>query len=127
MKEVTTVAKAMLEKTMRLMGGHCRAPGRRASDGFPAICAAPGVAQNDRILSPTSPETTGKMEIMGSDKPASETGPARAALLARLAEINEEIAHYPQPIARCDAQLGGLLEERLRLRAQLEEPPAPER
>jgi hypothetical protein len=51
---------------------------------------------------------------------------SRQSLLARLAEVNEEIANYPQPIARCDAQLGGLLEERLRLRAQLEEsPPAP--
>ena len=54
-----------------------------------------------------------------------EPGTAKDALLARLAEINEEIAHYPQPIARCDAQLGGLLEERLRLRAQLEEWPLP--
>ena len=60
------------------------------------------------------------MDVMGPDHSAVEPGPARAALLARLAEINEEIAHYPQPIARCDAQLGGLLEERLRLRAQLE-------
>lgn len=42
-------------------------------------------------------------------------------LAARLREINDEIAHYPQPIARCDAQLGGLLEERTRLHAELEE------
>ena len=42
-------------------------------------------------------------------------------LTARLREINDEIAHYPQPIARCDAQLGGLLEERTRLTAELEE------
>ena len=42
-------------------------------------------------------------------------------LAARLREINDEIAHYPQPIARCDAQLGGLLEERAQLHAKLEE------
>jgi chromosome segregation ATPase len=42
-------------------------------------------------------------------------------LKLRLREINDEIAHYPQPIARCDAQLGGLLEERTRLHAELEE------
>ncbi len=36
-------------------------------------------------------------------------------LRARLAEINAEIRAYPQPIARCDAQLGGLVDERSRL------------
>ncbi|MEP7067943.1 MAG: hypothetical protein ABI789_01835 [Usitatibacter sp.] len=45
---------------------------------------------------------------------------ARARLKARLAELNEEIRGYPQPIARCDAQLGGLVEERARLQAELE-------
>lgn len=39
----------------------------------------------------------------------------RAQLRARLAEVNEEIRTYPQPIARCDAQLGGLHEERANL------------
>jgi hypothetical protein len=34
---------------------------------------------------------------------------------ARIAKINAEISRYPGPIARCDAQLGGLLEERSRL------------
>ena len=33
----------------------------------------------------------------------------------RIDELNAEISHYPGPIARCDAQLGGLLEERARL------------
>jgi len=47
-------------------------------------------------------------------------GEARARLEERLREINAEIAEYPQPIARCDAQLGGLLEERSRIRAQIE-------
>ena len=74
-----------------------------------------------------SPAATGMMRLMKTNTSRIEPGPARAALQARLAEINEEIAHYPQPIARCDAQLGGLLEERLRLRALLEEQPPPER
>jgi chorismate mutase len=34
---------------------------------------------------------------------------------ARSAVLNEEISRYPGPIARCDAQLAGLLEERARL------------
>ena len=33
----------------------------------------------------------------------------------RIGELNAEISAYPGPIARCDAQLGGLLEERARL------------
>jgi chorismate mutase len=50
-----------------------------------------------------------------------ESGNAvRERLEARLRAINEEIQQYPQPIARCDAQLGGLLEERLKIRKQLE-------
>ena len=36
-------------------------------------------------------------------------------LKARIDELNAEIRGYPGPIARCDAQLGGLLEERGRL------------
>ena len=36
-------------------------------------------------------------------------------LKTRVDELNAEISHYPGPIARCDAQLGGLLEERARL------------
>jgi sugar-specific transcriptional regulator TrmB len=39
----------------------------------------------------------------------------RAQLRAKLAEVNEEIRTYPQPIARCDAQLAGLHEERAKL------------
>jgi hypothetical protein len=45
--------------------------------------------------------------------------PSRERLATRLAEINAEIRAYPQPIARCDAQLGGLVEERDRVRAEL--------
>jgi len=36
-------------------------------------------------------------------------------LQSRIDELNAEISLYPGPIARCDAQLGGLLEERSRL------------
>ena len=36
-------------------------------------------------------------------------------LKTRIDELNAEISRYPGPIARCDAQLGGLLEERARL------------
>ncbi len=43
----------------------------------------------------------------------------KARLLERLREINEEIRAYPQPIARCDAQLGGLVEERIRIHEEL--------
>ena len=43
-----------------------------------------------------------------------------ADLERRLAQLNEEIRHYPGPIARCDQQLPALLEERARLMAELE-------
>ena len=46
---------------------------------------------------------------------------ARERLRARLTLLNAEIRDYPQPIARCDAQLGGLVEERARLRAEIDE------
>jgi len=48
------------------------------------------------------------------------TTKARSDLAAQLARVNDEIKTYPQPIARCDAQLAGLLEERDRIRAQIE-------
>jgi hypothetical protein len=38
----------------------------------------------------------------------------------RIAELSEEIRHYPGPIARCDQHLPALLEERAILIAQLE-------
>ena len=43
-----------------------------------------------------------------------------ADLERRLAELNEEIRHYPGPIARCDEHLPALLEERARLMAELQ-------
>ena len=50
-----------------------------------------------------------------------DTAPkGRRDLAAQLARVNDEIKSYPQPIARCDAQLAGLLEERARIRTQLE-------
>lgn len=51
---------------------------------------------------------------------AKGVGNSKERLVRRLAEINAEIRGYPQPIARCDAQLGGLVEERSRIRAELE-------
>jgi len=45
---------------------------------------------------------------------------ARERLTRRLRELNEEIRAYPQPIARCDAQLGGLVEERAKVHAEIE-------
>jgi vacuolar-type H+-ATPase subunit D/Vma8 len=36
----------------------------------------------------------------------------RACLERRRERLNDEIRHYPTPIARCDVQLGGLLEAR---------------
>ncbi|HUL56704.1 MAG TPA: hypothetical protein VLT60_06875 [Usitatibacter sp.] len=49
-----------------------------------------------------------------------EAPKARSELAGRLARVNDEIKSYPQPIARCDAQLAGLLEERDRIRRELE-------
>ena len=64
---------------------------------------------------------------MASTVSAFTRATSRAQLERRLEEINAELRDYPQPIARCDAQLGGLLEERSRIRAQLDELPARER
>ena len=40
-------------------------------------------------------------------------------LQRRLAELSEEIRHYPTPIARCDEQLTALLEQRAALLEEL--------
>ena len=40
----------------------------------------------------------------------------------RIAELSEEIRNYPTPIARCDEQLTGLIEERARLLKELQKP-----
>ena len=45
----------------------------------------------------------------------------RAELERRIAELSREIRNYPTPIARCDEQLTGLIEERARLLQQLSE------
>ena len=52
---------------------------------------------------------------------ASTAGAELLALEARLAQLAEEIRAYPTPIAGCDAQLGGLLEERALIQAALED------
>ena len=44
----------------------------------------------------------------------------KTRLAERLRQVNAEIRAYPQPIARCDAQLGGLLAERERIRVEIE-------
>ena len=43
----------------------------------------------------------------------------RRELQMRLNQIAEEVREYPGPIARCDAQLGGLIEERTEIHAAL--------
>lgn len=47
------------------------------------------------------------------------TNDARGLLERRLAELSEEIRHYPTPIARCDEQLADLLERRARVLSEL--------
>src|SRR2546421_928537 len=44
---------------------------------------------------------------------------SRTHLAARARQINEEVAHCPTPIARCDVQLSKLLEERARVFQQI--------
>ena len=44
---------------------------------------------------------------------------SRQALERRLAELSDEIRHYPTPIARCDEQLLDLLERRSLVLAEL--------
>jgi hypothetical protein len=43
----------------------------------------------------------------------------RADLERRLRQLNEEISHYPGPIARCDQHLAALIETRSALFARL--------
>ena len=45
----------------------------------------------------------------------------RTELVRRIEELSREIRSYPTPIARCDEQLTGLIEERARLLQQLSE------
>jgi len=60
---------------------------------------------------------------MASTENAAATGTSAEvrALEARLAKLAEEIRAYPTPIAGCDAQLGGLLEERALIQAALQD------
>jgi chorismate mutase len=43
----------------------------------------------------------------------------RTELQRRIDELSREIRAYPTPIARCDEQLAGLLEERAKLLEEL--------
>ena len=43
----------------------------------------------------------------------------RAGLLQKIEALSREIRNYPTPIARCDEQLTGLIEERSRLLGEL--------
>ena len=43
-------------------------------------------------------------------------------LTRRIEELSREIRAYPTPIARCDEQLSGLIEERARLLRELNKP-----
>ena len=53
-----------------------------------------------------------------SADPKSEAWHAlRGRVAARFRALNDEIRHYPRPIARCDEQLTHLLEQRDRVRA----------
>jgi chorismate mutase len=45
----------------------------------------------------------------------------RAELQHRTEQLSREIRCYPTPIARCDEQLTGLIEERAKLLQQLSE------
>ena len=45
---------------------------------------------------------------------------SRDALENRIAQLSDEIRHYPTPIARCDLHLPALLEERAELMKELE-------
>ena len=44
------------------------------------------------------------------------------SLARRIEELSEQIRNYPTPIARCDEQLTGLIEERSRLLNELKKP-----
>ena len=44
------------------------------------------------------------------------------SIARRIDELSEEIRNYPTPIARCDEQLTGLIEERARLMSELNKP-----
>jgi hypothetical protein len=43
-------------------------------------------------------------------------------LTRRIRALSEEIRNYPTPIARCDEQLTGLIEERSRLLHEMKKP-----
>lgn len=44
------------------------------------------------------------------------------SIARRIEELSEEIRNYPTPIARCDEQLTGLIDERSRLLNEVRKP-----
>jgi len=60
------------------------------------------------------------LQAMNTTSTRESAAQARERLTSRLRELNEEIRAYPQPIARCDTQLGGLVEERAQVHAEIE-------
>lgn len=63
----------------------------------------------------TDPRRRVDAELIGSLRSA-----LRRYLERRVELLNEEVRHYPTPIARCDDQLTGLLEQRASAAAQLQ-------
>ena len=59
------------------------------------------------------------MEAAIVSRPVSALDEIARLLAARRDELNDEIRTYPSPIARCDVQLGALIEERSRIIAAL--------
>jgi ribosomal 50S subunit-associated protein YjgA (DUF615 family) len=55
-----------------------------------------------------------------SELVAAVRGAVRTYLERQVQLLNEEVRHYPGPIARCDDQLTGLLEQRTRAAAELQ-------
>jgi hypothetical protein len=53
---------------------------------------------------------------------ATSASTVRAYLERRRAALNEEVRRYPTPIARCDVQLAGLIDERDAVTRLLREP-----
>jgi hypothetical protein len=63
---------------------------------------------------------TGVADDEAADAAAAAWIALRRHLEARNRALNDEVAHYPRPISRCDVQLSKLLEQRARLYRELE-------
>lgn len=78
------------------------------------------MAKNAGNLTFRSADTAVRFRAMGTNSLITLLDAARARLEERLRRVNEDIRAYPQPIARCDVQLGGLLAERSQIRAEID-------